>query len=245
MSSAAIPFTSRQLVRCVEKLRFPIPVPRLTTPWSRKRRQANLQQQLGFLAPVWENFSEMMADYVASNPPTPQNTQADVLDCLQWLRGHGSPTPLQLDYWLCQQAVWLLAQRKATSGLRYSQFALQCRQSILATGAAEWGPQAPEPLWIAVNPVHRWVSLSTPALLNSITRPPANVLLYATEREIRAAAFGLEGLALFNSLVDHEPCLLGDWATEVTLAGVDLLQEFCRELAGLGLVAVNTLDAPH
>ena len=103
----------------------------------------------------------------------------------------------------------------------------------------------PEPLWIAVNPVHRWVSLSTPALLNSITRPPANVLLYATEREIRAAAFGLEGLALFNSLVDHEPCLLGDWATEVTLAGVALLREFCLELAGLGLVAVNTPHAPH
>ena len=90
MSSAAIPFTSRQLVWCVEKLRFPIPVPRLTTPWSRKRRQANLQQQLGFLAPVWENYREMMADYVASSPRAPQNPQADVLDCLQWLRGHGS-----------------------------------------------------------------------------------------------------------------------------------------------------------
>jgi len=198
-----------------------------------------LRRQLTLLAPVCAGLEDRLAEYVAADPSEPETVVTDTLDCLQWLRGRYSWTPRQLDHWLCQQAICLLAQRMETCGRKYRQFWLDRRQSLACGGAMDGRLQPSQPLWIAVNPLRRWVSLATPALIRGVARPPANVMLYAVEREIRAAAFGLEGLALFNSLVDHEPCTLGEWAIEVTLAGHELLHDFCRDLAALSLVMLG------
>lgn len=238
-SVATSTMISRQLVWRVENLRFPIHRTPLSWAGIRSGRQVRLQQLLSCLAPGWNRLNERLRQYVADFPQEPEDPRVDALECLQWLRRNGAPTALQLDYWLCQQAVCLLTQRKEAARRRYRQFSAQRR---LSRSGGTSGPCAWRLLdspWILVNPLRHWVSLATPALLDGVTRPPANVLFYVADREIRAAAFGLEGLALFNSLVDHEPCLLGDWAIEVTLTGVELLQDFCVDLADLGLVAAR------
>ena len=116
MSSAAIPLTSRQLVWGVEKLRFPIPVPPRHHTLVAKASSGLSATAIGICRTRLGQLQRPAGRLCCFRSSCAGNPQADVLDCLRWLRGNCSPTPLQLDYWLCQQAVSLLAQRKETCG---------------------------------------------------------------------------------------------------------------------------------
>jgi hypothetical protein len=76
-------------------------------------------------------------------------------------------------------------------------------------------------------------------LLGGQAAPPADVLFFPVREGITTAVLGEAVRALVEELAAISPLTLGEWAAFSTHAGRKELKAFCRDLAGVGLVAFS------
>jgi hypothetical protein len=142
-------------------------------------------------------------------------------------------TPEQRDYVVCQRARHAVEDEARANRLGHVRF--QELRSVADRLAAELDSN--RRLRVHLNPIRAWALFMTPALLDEDASLPAAVLLFAVGNSISTAVLEPTGRSLVQELAACGPCTLDEWADRSWQADRDTLVEFCRDLAGMGLVA--------
>jgi len=199
-----------------------------------EKRRDKLEHQLEFVAEAFEEFDELIREYIRSGSSLAYDTaESDGERMLLWLTETKSLSPEQLDYITCQRARHAVEDLARKSRLKHVRFQELC--SLTDRWLLEFDSSAD--LQVYLNPIRVWSRFETLALLDEDSTPPANVLFYAAGEEVGTAVLELEGQALINELADYQPCTLAEWVTLTSQAEPAELIETCRDLAEMGLVA--------
>jgi hypothetical protein len=202
-----------------------------------EKRHQLLRKYLEFVSDAFEDIGELLWDYVNEVPLAALDTVSEDADrFLHWLQGTSELTPVQEDFVRCQRARFAIetrASKKRTCHLRFQEL-------WRAAGPLAGELDRRTDLHVHLNPIRARTRLKTPALLDDETPPPADVLFFAMGTGIRTAALDGRGLALVRELASLGPWALDAWASTTTLADRVELLGFCRELAGMGLLAFRT-----
>jgi hypothetical protein len=201
-----------------------------------EKRREKLEVQLAFVADAFKDFEQRIVDFIRSEPLAAFGSAvSDGEAMLCWLSATVDLSPVQRDYVTCQRARHAIEEIARKNRIAYVRF------QELSSIVYQFVPQldSHDELRILLNPIRTWVTFETAELLDEDVQPPSNVLCFATGGDIATAALELEGQALLNELVDYQPCTLAEWATVSTWADRDELNEFCRDLAEMGLVAIG------
>ena len=200
-----------------------------------QRRRDHLRAELKFLRDPFESLEALIDEYAVTWPLDGQG--AGLRDCqgfLAWLNATQSLTPRQQDCVVCQRSWFMVEEQIQQSYTAHLRFQQQC-------AVGKWLIERPDrevDRQIYLNPIRIWARFTTFALLDGAAQPPANVLFFGGGDQSRAVLFELEGQALLNELVDYQPACIREWTQMTRLAYGPDLDEFCRDLARLGLVAL-------
>lgn len=199
-----------------------------------EKRLDKLSSQLEFLAEAFDDFEELLIEYIRSGPLTALDTSlTDGERMLAWLAERKRLTPVQLDYVACQRArhrVEFLAEAHRDAHARFQSLRRACEEAdtlLLPTTI------------IHLNPIRTWARFETAALLDEDDEPSCDVLVFADQDETATALLELEGQALVNELAEIQPCTIRQWAESAGLASEAEVIEVCEDLAAMGLVATG------
>lgn len=207
-----------------------------------EKRFEKIQQQLAFVAAGFDQFDELIREYVRGCRSGPYDTGlTDSGRMLDWLATGRSLSPAQQDYIACQRA------RHAVEELARRQRLQHVRFQKLRSQSQSWLPERDlaEGLCLHLNPIREWAQFVSTELLDDEAQPPANVLFFADGNEVSTAVLELEGQALVNELADYQPCTLQEWMALSPHRDRDELAETCSDLAEMGLVAISASDTRH
>jgi hypothetical protein len=200
------------------------------------KRLDKLLGQLEFVAPAFDDFEELVAEYVCHEPPAAYDTGTTDADrLLRWLAEHRSLTPEQGDYVACQRARNALETLARKSRALHVAFQRMRRFSSEGVNRSELSDQ----LLIHVNPIRVWTRLKTAALLGDDV-PPADVLFFARDGQSTSAAFEPAGRDLLAELVNLAPCPLSSWAAVSQIADRNEFEPFLHDLVQMGLAAYSS-----
>ena len=201
-----------------------------------EKRRDKLEKQLEFVAAAFEDFDEMIVEYIKAGPLAAFGCAAsDGEQMLKWLVGSRAVTAEQRDYISCQQARHAVEQRARRDRLAYVRF--QELSSLVDELLPQVGRDDRLRLWL--NPTRVWATFETTELVDEDVEPPVNVLFFGSRGAVASAVLELEGQALLNELADYQPCHISQWAEVSSWADRDELIEFARDLAEMGLVAIG------
>jgi hypothetical protein len=213
---------------------------RLFTDDNAAKRRESLRARLEFLASAISDLDSRLTAYLESGPPAAHtNVSEDVAQFLNWLDQAGDLTAEQGDYLACQRARHAveLAARRDRVAHRHFQSLWRTTEQWLATLSTDTS------LRIHLNPSRSAVRFGTGALLAEVAEPPVEVLFFAVGNEIATALLEAEGLALVEVLASATPCSLDRWA-ELSRVDREELADLCADLAGMGLVALESTATP-
>ncbi len=200
------------------------------------KRCGLLEKYLAFVAAAFDDFEELVHDYLHETPMAAGATGSSDADrFLEWLAQNGDPTPEQRDHIACQRArhaVEFAARTNRAAHLRFQEL-----RSVAGRLARELGSNPR--LRVHLNPLHVWARFATPALLGGAAEPPADVLFFAVAGGVSTALLGTEGQALVRALEAHGPWTLDEWADACPQAARKEVIAAGRDLAAMGLVAFS------
>lgn len=201
-----------------------------------EKRFEKLSSALEFVAPAFDNFADLVEQFMVSQPLTAYDTGiSDAERMLEWLETSHQLSPAQQDHVTCQRArhgVEELARQQRLTYLRFQE-----RYSLIEQWSKEFDERSRLRLYL--NPIRIWGTFVSGALLEETTLPPVQVLFFPRRGEIRSALLELEGQALVNELADFHPCTLTDWSAVSRIGDLKRLLETTRDLAEMGLVALG------
>ncbi len=205
-----------------------------------EKRFQLLAKLLEFVEPAFKDFEHLLSHYVVDVPYRALASPSEDADhFLTWLTDHKTLKPKQSDYVACQQARFAVEARARRHRVDHIHF--QDLRTLVEQLAPEFG-ENPE-LNIRVNPIHVWTRFETNTLLAGAARAPADVIFFAVASGISSAVPSPHAAAVIRQLTDWAPCTREEWFTHRAIADdtVDsppaALDELCRELAKLGVVA--------
>jgi hypothetical protein len=199
-----------------------------------EKRLEKLGRQVEFVAGAFEDLDDLLGAFCRA---LPQAAYADVGDdgdrFFEWLTTTRELTPEQRDHLACQAA------RHAVAAAARANRAGHLRFQELWSVAGRLGGELKRnrQLVIHLNPIRAWARFQTRALLDEEAEVPADVLFFAAGGGISTALLGAEGRQWVEELAGYAPCTLDQWVARGALAPRRHLLHFCRELAGMGLVA--------
>ena len=199
-----------------------------------EKRRDKLEHQLEFVADVFEDFDDLIRQYIKESTSSAYDTAAsDGERMLEWLTEKQCPSSEQQDYITCQRARHATEELARKNRLKHIRFQELCSLTDRSLDELDSNTD----LQVYLNPIRVWSRFDTLALLDDDATPPANVLFYAAGEEIGTAVLELEGQALINELADFQPCTLNQWMALTNQADPTELVDTCRDLAEMGLVA--------
>lgn len=198
------------------------------------KRFLKLQEQLEFVAEGFEQFDDLIEQYVRSIPLEAYSTGAtDAERFLVWVQRTQPVTAEQYDMIICQRsrhAVEFAARKNRMGHIRFQEL-----WSMAERRAGEWGRQ--RRLWLHLNPIHVWSTFHTSALVDDDAELPATVLFYPVGNDIRTAVLERPAQALVCTLEDRGSQRLDDLLREADAGRRADLVELGRQLAETGLAA--------
>jgi hypothetical protein len=198
-------------------------------------KRANiLRKQLALLQGAFDDFDELIEEYLLAQPQGAFDTGTD--DSERFLRFLGRRLRLtaeQRDYVACQRVRHAVEERARLD--RQGHLRFQELWSLAPRLSAELDTNPG--LRIHLNPIRVWSRFRTSVLLDAATRPPAHVLFFAVRRDMTTAVFEAPARALVQELAALAPCTLEHWASRSRQGDRATLAELCRNLAVMGLVA--------
>jgi len=200
------------------------------------KRLDKLAKQLEFLEEAFDNFEELLAEYIRAVPLSAFDTSTSDGDrMLAWLADSRRLTLVQADYVTVQRTRHVLEHMAAAHREEHVAFQALRRDRDLSPTLL------PPTTVVRLNPIRAWARLETEALLDETAEPcdlPCDVLLLADGSEIATVQLELEGQVLLNDLADNQPCSIRNWAELSRVSDVEELLELSRDLTALGLIAV-------
>jgi hypothetical protein len=199
------------------------------------KRLDKLAKQLEFVEEAFDNFEELLAEYIRATALSAFHTStSDGERMLAWLADSRRLTPVQADYVTVQRTRHALERLAADRREQHLAFQALRRQRDLS-------PTLLLPTTVVrINPIRAWARLETDALLDDEVEPrnlPCDVLLLADGSDIATVQLELEGQVLLNDLADNQPCSIRNWAKLSRVNDVEELIELSRDLMALGLIA--------
>lgn len=190
-------------------------------------RRKLLRQELAFVALAFDDFEDLVSDYVRSMPQTAYDpARSDREQFLCWLRQTRLLTAMQGDFVAYQEAeyaVAALARTRRPQHLTFQRMATRARQRTarLDTDSA---------LLIHLNPIRMWTRLALPG------RDLGEVLFFAAGD--RVASVGLDSPAPeIAHLLATRPRTLEECTSRLRPVSREEIAVACRDLADKGLVA--------
>jgi hypothetical protein len=200
------------------------------------KRHDKLRKDHASVAAAFDAFEDLLAAYVRDVPMATYGAGPDDAEAfLDWLERTRRLTPEQGDHVACQRArraVEAEARKDRAGHVRF-----QALWKAMARGTA--GPAATDGLWIRLNPIRVWSRFTTAALLDEDTPPPADVLFFPVDGSVHTAVLEPAGQALLSELAARCPCTVGEWLRQSERADPAEALSAVRDLAEMGLVAVN------
>ena len=199
------------------------------------KRYDLLLRLLEFVEPVFENFGELVEQFVIEHPyQALDSTTRDADRCLEWIAETESLNPEQTDYIACQQARHAVEEMGAARRLEHVRFCEIRTVTSNSLGALESNGS----LMLHINPIHVWTQFHTAALLDGDISLPADVVFFATGSEIRTAVVNQTAKLLLEELSEFGDLSLDEWALRTSHSDRAGLVAACKELAELELIAV-------
>lgn len=204
------------------------------------KRYKKLQVQLEFVQPAFDDFEDLLEAYVHEFPLSAYDTGTSDGDrFLAWLESHRELTPEQRDFVICQRSRHAVEDEGRRNRLGHVRFQELASLTSELVGELDSNPN----LQVHLNPIHVWGRFQSKALLDEDAEPPADVLFYASDNEVRTAVLEPEGQQLAHELATLSPCTLDQWAAlgnsfaDRESRSQNELASFCRDMADIGLVA--------
>ena len=199
------------------------------------KRFLKLKDQLELLADAFEDFDDLVAEYVKSRPLNAYDTRSsDANHFTEWLEQSRRLSAEQHDLITCQRSRHEVEERASQQRLqhiRFQEFAAS-RERFLG----EWGPD-PE-LRIELNPVRVWATFHTPVLLDEDDHLPAIVVFFPVEDNIHTAVVEVHAQALLRELETRGPSRLDDLAVDCLPEIREEIATICGDFVELGLAAL-------
>jgi hypothetical protein len=207
----------------------------LFTEGNVEKRAEKILDQVELLQEAFDDLEEQVATYLRQVPPAAYDLGCeDAEQFLQWLSAQSEWLPMQCDYIACQRArhaVEARARRDRPAHVRFQELASIVEQTVCDV---ESDPR----LRVFLNPMRSWAEFKTTVFLDDDATLPAEVLFYANGSEIRTAVLEPGANELIRGLEQIGPCPLDAWSAHTGLERAEL-EEFCRDLAELGIVALG------
>jgi hypothetical protein len=211
------------------------------TEGNRDKRFEKIQKQVEFVGDAFDTLDELISDFVVSTAPAAYDTGVDDGEqFLRWLETAHRPTAEQRDYIACQRARHAVEDVARRNRILHIHF-----QELLSTAESLGAElETNRTLRIHLNPVRAWSQFETRTLLDDGAELPAVVLFYAVGNDVRTALLEPEGIARVREFEEAGDGTLESWWARNRWSGNPVgssaeLAEFCRDLAGIGLVAFS------
>ena len=200
-----------------------------------EKRYDLLLRLLEFVEPAFENYHELVEQFVIEHPfQALDSTTRDADRCLQWIEETQPLTPEQTDYLACQKARHAVEEMGAEQHLEHVRFCEVRTVTSKLLGDLESDGR----LMLHINPIHVWTQFHTLSLLDDDMTLPADVVFYASGSEIRTAVVNETARLLLQELDEFGPVSLDEWALRTSHSGRTGIVAACKELAELELIAV-------
>ena len=207
---------------------------KLFTDGNLDKRYQKLLDQVELLNDAFENFDELVVEYVKTLPLAAYDTGcSDGERFLRWIGESQNPTAEQQDYIACQRSRHVVETVGRSKRLSHVRFQEIWSLSSQLSGELDANPK----LRVHLNPIRTWSTFQTSILLDEEASLPATVLFCACGDQIRTAVLEISGQTLVSELETIGPCTLAEWARFSAVYQRDGLVEFCRESAEIGLIA--------
>lgn len=201
----------------------------LTDP-ARRLRHQRLCAQLRPLLSQWADGADVVDEYLG-DPSVDCGLESlgadDALGLLDWIETTRLLTPVQRD-----QVTWQRARLAVERRIRELREEHQ-RFQQLPVGALD--PTAR----LQLNPVRVWARMETGSLIDEQVEPPAHVVMFPVQGEVRHLTLGLEDQAVVNELADFCPCTVAEWIAVSRIGGPETLLAALQPLIVAGLICVS------
>jgi hypothetical protein len=201
----------------------------------RQKRLQALKRELAFLADKFADLGDRLISYMTDVPPAAHEVDSgDARRFLDWIENRGSVTLEQRDFIAAErarQAVRNKVRRGRQAHLQF--FELWSEQTN--PDAEMWNGRQ----YVHLNPARQRCRLQTSVLLGKGVPLPAHVVTFAIGPELRSVILGPKGVALMGVLADRGPCAVRQLTARTPMIGRHELMTDCRDLARVGLVALE------
>jgi len=200
-----------------------------------EKRFDKLTKQLEFVAGEFENFEDLVIEFIRTVPLAAYDSgQGDGQRLLDWILENKPVTAEQRDYITCQSArheIEQVAREKRVAHIHFQEIRSLNERNLdrLETDGD---------LQIHLNPLRVWKRFHTRALLDEDAQTPADVIFFAVQSDISTAVLEDDGRRLIWELTEQAPITLDSWAATTDESDREELIELTRDLAAMGLVAV-------